>query len=958
MPFASFRLQTSERPKEKKYVMPTKTGLLDHLYEYMSEDDWLDGLDFYKTGKIKKFEQHGYLLLGKCMDPLYGVMFDVRCKVHPSANLVQWFECTCKRNRIQSLYCSHIVALVLWLKDNQPKLFAKISTIAPARPPAKAMRRISKQLAETNKKESAASSMIDHLKSSFQKIEVDTKTGQLKITVSATGKKPSSYTLSVDQSANFLNGSFDRKIASPEVLALRVLDKPFEPLLIAQEDEEANLILEKGFACKLKRKIPKAWLENCSIEFLHEKLKVLPRAEKETHLIFPTQKLNYARDSKFLFIEGFGFIPVLTDLINDEWWETADKKTLKNDQAASTLNNNFDKYLAFSSVALSKSLEAVDIQILETIDKIDIKQNKGWFDLDPRYSKGGSSLSLVEILKKFKEKKQRYFRSGKKWVEVPEILTSYDWQLDPTGKYLRVNQIDLIRFKASVGSFDKVDGAKEALALLSNSESDPRAKDAPPLKHTKLDLRGYQTEGYHWLWWLYSNNLHGLLADDMGLGKTHQTMAVLSGIEKNRTGEDTNEHAKFLVICPTTVMMHWEDKISNFAPNLNPEVYHGNKRMYALNRLEEGTSTLITSYGILLRDIRQLKQVKWSAVVLDEAHFVKNSATSTYKAALELDADFRLCLTGTPMENKLTELKNIFDFLLPGYLGTNNFFKKQFGGYEDVSADPQKEVLLQRLIHPFKLRRMKEQVLNDLPSKQEDTLACLLTEDQAKMYKGILDLKGKPLLDALQDEDSKVSYMHVFTTLQLLKQICNHPALIENPSEYHKFKSGKFELLKELLTEAFGSDNKVVIFSQYLDMIGIISNYLKNEGIKHVTLTGTTRNRAEVIEQFQSDYDTKVFLGSLMAGGIGIDLTAASVVIHYDRWWNASKENQATDRVHRIGQKKFVQVYKLVTKGTLEEKIDLLIQKKQTMFTKFLERDEDIFKGMTRKDMLEMLQQT
>ena len=403
-------------------------------------------------------------------------------------------------------------------------------------------------------------------------------------------------------------------------------------------------------------------------------------------------------------------------------------------------------------------------------------------------------------------------------------------------------------------------------------------------------------------------------------------------------------------------MMHWEEKINAFAPGLNVEVYHGSKRQGVLNRLRKSTHTIVTSYGILLRDIKQLSDFNWDVITLDEAHFVKNSTTSTYQAVLQLNSQFRICLTGTPMENRLYELKNIFDFLLPGYLGSNKFFKKQFGDYESFNKDPEKEILLQKLIHPFKLRRTKEQVLDDLPSKQEDTIHSFLSEEQAELYRSILDMKGKPLIEALQNETSKVSYMHVFTTLQLLKQICNHPALLQNPMKYENHQSGKFDLLTELLQEAIDSNNKIVVFSQYIEMINIISDYLKKQSIESVTLTGATRNRADVIKRFQTDPNIKVFLGSLMAGGIGIDLTAASVVIHYDRWWNASKENQATDRVHRIGQKKFVQVYKLVTKGTLEEKIDSLISKKQSMFSKFLEKDEDVFKGMSRQDMLEMLQ--
>jgi SNF2 family DNA or RNA helicase len=231
-----------------------------------------------------------------------------------------------------------------------------------------------------------------------------------------------------------------------------------------------------------------------------------------------------------------------------------------------------------------------------------------------------------------------------------------------------------------------------------------------------------------------------------------------------------------------------------------------------------------------------------------------------------------------------------------------------------------------------------------------------MSEEQVALYKEVLALKARPLVEQLTDEQATVPYLHVFATISLLKQICDHPALVKPGAEYTKHESGKFELLKALLEEALGSGHKIVIFSQYLQMIDIIKHHLQTMGVGHVTLTGQSRDRGSIISRFQNDESCRVFVGSLLAGGIGIDLTAASVVIHYDRWWNASKENQATDRVHRIGQNKNVQVIKLVTRGTLEEKIDRLISSKKSLFDKFIDRDEEIFKNLTRQELIELLQ--
>lgn len=300
-------------------------------------------------------------------------------------------------------------------------------------------------------------------------------------------------------------------------------------------------------------------------------------------------------------------------------------------------------------------------------------------------------------------------------------------------------------------------------------------------------------------------------------------------------------------------------------------------------------------------------------------------------------------MSGTPIENNLTELKSIFDFLLPGYFGSDDFFRRNFVLPITQKNTVSAELNLQRMIHPFKMRRTKNLVLKDLPEKVEDVKHCHLSEAQVKLYREVVDLKSQPLLRQLADENTPVSYLHVFAVITLLKQICDHPRLVAPDMETQNFESGKFELLKGILSEALDSGHKIVIFSQYLGMIALIVEYLKSQNIDHAILTGQTTNRGQVIKRFQEDDNCKVFCGSLLAGGIGIDLTAASVVIHYDRWWNASKENQATDRVHRIGQNKNVQVYKLVTRGTLEEKIDLLIASKKSLIEKFLDRDEEMF---------------
>jgi SNF2 family DNA or RNA helicase len=316
----------------------------------------------------------------------------------------------------------------------------------------------------------------------------------------------------------------------------------------------------------------------------------------------------------------------------------------------------------------------------------------------------------------------------------------------------------------------------------------------------------------------------------------------------------------------------------------------------------------------------------------------------------------RLCLSGTPMENHLGELKNIFDFLVPGYLGSDEYFRKHYLVPIEQHLSVQAEQNLQTMIKPLKLRRTKNNVLTELPAKLEELKYCFLSPEQAKLYRHMIQERAFPLLKQLKDGSERISYLHVFAVLQLLKQICNHPASVLPDADYRKHQSGKFELFKELLGEALDSGNKVVVFSQYLKMIEIINQYCQHQGIQCIAMTGTSKNRGQLIDKFQTDPECKVFISSLLTGGIGIDLTAASTVIHYDRWWNASKEDQASDRVHRIGQKKFVQILKLVTTGTLEEKIAKMIVEKQKLVEKFLGHDSTANSTFSREELILLLQ--
>jgi SNF2 family DNA or RNA helicase len=438
----------------------------------------------------------------------------------------------------------------------------------------------------------------------------------------------------------------------------------------------------------------------------------------------------------------------------------------------------------------------------------------------------------------------------------------------------------------------------------------------------------------------------------MGLGKTHQAMALML-LLRERHGVKK----PFLVICPRTVISHWRNKLRDHAPALEAVIYHGAQR-----NLDEALGQgglLIASYGVLRNDAKKLRKVPWALVVFDEVQWIKNSETQGHQAAIALRADMKIGLTGTPIENSLDELKNLFDLILPGYLGDDESYFDRFGAGSRDAVDEEGLRALRRLVAPFVLRRLKRTVLDELPEKIEDTRTCSLSDEQRDLYRQTIATRGMALADRIRAKAEPLPYIHIFAVLNLLKQICDHPALaLGTVGNWREHESRKWDLFTELLDESLGSGQKVVVFTQYLGMIRIMQEYLKGLGVEYATLTGSTRKRGEVVDRFNELPACRVFLGSLRAGGTGIDLVGGSVVIHYDRWWNAAKEDQATDRVYRIGQRRAVQVFKLLAENTLEERIAAMIDRKRQLLGDVVQADHpSLGKIFSPDELLELLQQ-
>jgi SNF2 family DNA or RNA helicase len=598
------------------------------------------------------------------------------------------------------------------------------------------------------------------------------------------------------------------------------------------------------------------------------------------------------------------------------------------------------------------------IKFIESAEIVVNKIDKKWYFLDVKYQVYNESLSFNDIYHSIKQGK-RYLIGKEYWIDLK--LQDFEWIYELNSDQIEVDDDKHIRAKLNQLQFHKLrttlpkknqvivdENYRIELENLINFKS----TNIPELSSRKYKLRDYQNTGFGWLWFLYENNFSGLLCDDMGLGKTYQSLALIDAITIKQ------KKAKFLIVCPTSVISHWENKLTQLQKRVAVHVYHGSER--ELNELpNEKYSVILTSYGIMRNDLPVLEKIPFELMIFDEIQLAKNKNSLTNAAINQLKGRVKIGLTGTPIENTLNELKALFDVVLPNYLGSDGMFKKRYIEPIELYQDKTRMEQLHRIINPFILRRTKSQVLSELPPKIEELRRCELSPDQVKLYRDIINTRAKDLLQQLNDQKEQIPYMHVFAVLNYLKQICNHPAQLETDhADYNKYQSGKWELFCELLDESLNSGFKVVVFSQYLQMLKLIEAYLTDRGINFATIKGSTERmeRAKMVDRFNNDPNCMVFTGSLKASGLGIDLIGGSVVIHYDRWWNAAREDQATDRVHRIGQTRGVQVFKLITEGTLEEKIDRIIERKKDLSKNLIKEDDaDMVKHLSRDELVELL---
>lgn len=715
------------------------------------------------------------------------------------------------------------------------------------------------------------------------------------------------------------------------------------PLFIRMNHTELQLI--KGFFSK-NNPIAKANLQ----------LEVIKSGKNQAVTITPSYQLipeytqkdvRFFDDFVYVAEEGFHQIPYEVRLPENY----SHSITLEETELEVFLNYELDK--------LSGLIEKSDVGLIKP-NKLDLvpenliedPSNPGSFLMNLEFVSELGKVSAWKVWEALQSKKHYEFSSAG-LLDLSDSrfhwLKSLRKQRFISPEQLSLTKLEVIRLNAFEEMVPEEKVSMKGPVALLKSLIDFKTTEPPSVKMLKSHLRPYQWMGVQWLWFLFHNNLSGLLCDDMGLGKTHQAMALVDAVVNSPNG------GPVLIVCPTSVLYHWQEKLHTFLPGIHVSTFYGSGR--SLSHFHHHNQILLTSYGIARNEQKLLEGITFTLAIFDEIQMAKNHHSRVHSALLAIQAKMRLGMTGTPLENHLRELKSLFDIVLPTYLPGETDFRDFFIKPIEKENDDNRRRLLTRLIKPFILRRKKEEVLNDLPEKIEEVAHCPLLNNQRNLYNELLNKTRPQVIGQLENGNTPIPYVHIFSVLSGLKQICNHPAaFLKEPQNYHKHPSGKWNLFIELLNEARQSSQKVVVFSHYLAMLDIMALYLKEQGVGFSELRGSTRDRADPVSRFQNDPDCIVFLGSLMAAGTGIDLTAASVVIHYDRWWNAAKEDQATDRVHRIGQQRGVQVFKLVTKDSFEERIDKLISSKGKLFEEVVTPDDhNVLKQFTRDELLDLL---
>jgi len=670
------------------------------------------------------------------------------------------------------------------------------------------------------------------------------------------------------------------------------------------------------------------------------------------------KKSTVALDGDFAKISNtFYQLPDISPGVK-EWFDTK-KVFIDLDQIPEFFKRDLVLLKTKLGAVLTERAAAIRIIDKPVSTKIAINKNEpGWLDFKVTYVSGNYELPAA-LIKKAKD--QYVHPEDNVWVQVDAgTINNTEKCLQELGAIETADgfRVPIAQFFSLEDFIEKIGGVKEVTAEygkfldeISDFQTNPDFKLSDGIEthlvSQKIILRPYQRAGIHWLNWITMHHLHGILADDMGLGKTIQTVVTIRTVYEKET---IKEHS--LIVCPKSVVHFWSREIKRVFPQAFICEYVGSYRdidLFSNNK----PIIFVTTYDTLVRDAEQIQTVPFYFVVLDEATKIKNPDTMRTKAVKGINAVHRIALSGTPIENRPAELWSLFDFLIRGHLGTYGQFVRVFENNINV-GDNQAANKLSKRIRPFILRRLKKDVAKDLPEKIEMDEWCELTDEQKFLYNQIQNQFVSPIRDSLNKGEVVNFATCILPILTKLKQVCDHPALINGKVEPIDKRSEKFDMVIDKIQEIRDANEEVVIFSHFLKTLDLLEISLTSRNMKYIRIDGSTQDRQARIDRFNQK-QANVALCSIQACGHGINLTAANHVIHIDRWWNPAIEDQATDRVHRIGQNKNVYVYRIIVKGTLEEKIALLLDKKRNISDRVIGAAVREEMKWTKEELLEIL---
>lgn len=697
-------------------------------------------------------------------------------------------------------------------------------------------------------------------------------------------------------------------------------------------DKKSNIIANLKFCYKSIEFNP--FDENAIIECNRNLVK-----EKKVKELFEKYNFSLNIKEKYLFLKDENSIyEFLTSGIEFfmQKFEVFVTDKLKNKQIIK--NKNLDVGIRINNNLLEIDLENLDF------DESEIKEIFNRYKLKKKYFriKDGSFINLesssIESLIKIHEN----FSVSEKEIASKKVKIP---------KYRAVALEKILSDDKSI-IYTKDNGYKEIIKEVLNSQYE----EYKIPQNLNVNLREYQKTGFNWLKTLDKFNFGGILADDMGLGKTLQIISLLLD-EKNNNALDSNKDSSVsIVVCPTSLYLNWENEIKKYAPDLKVLIISGTQkeREKKISKISK-YDVIITSYDLLKRDIEKYEDINFRYAIADEAQYIKNNNTKNAVALKKINASTRFALTGTPIENSISELWSIFDYIMPGFLYNYSKFKEIYETPIIKDEDSVTKEKLKNVISPFILRRTKKDVLKELPEKTEIVMYNEMEKEQLKIYKAYLADTKLKITQEIEENSFEKNRIKILALITRLRQICSHPSLFVNNFDG---ESAKLNQCIELLEDGINSGHKILLFSGFTSMFDIITKKLEEKNIKYYILTGKTdvNTRAKMVEEFNKNNDVKVFLISLKAGGTGLNLIGADMVIHYDPWWNLAVQNQATDRVYRIGQKNNVQVYKLITKDTIEEKILELQGKKKDLLDNIISNKETFINKLSKEEIMKLFE--